>query len=112
VLTVPLTITRTVPSSKTVPITSGSASGLCTTGSSPYGPDASSGAPTSGPYKITGRVVRFIPFRHRRGEETTHIGQAMTEFTLGDRVGYGLSEYLIAMRPGPPACLTDHWQCY
>jgi hypothetical protein len=50
-------------------------------------------------YEITGRVVRFIPFRHRRGEETTHIGQAMTEFTWGDRVGYGLSEYLIAVRP-------------
>jgi hypothetical protein len=46
-------------------------------------------------YRVTGRVVRFIPFRHRRGEERTHIGQAMTEFTLAGTVGYGLSEYLV-----------------
>jgi hypothetical protein len=46
-------------------------------------------------YRVTGRVMRFIPFRHRRGEERTHIGQGMTEFTLAGTVGYGLSEYLI-----------------
>jgi hypothetical protein len=45
-------------------------------------------------YDVSGRVVRFIPFRHRRGEETTHIGQGMTEFTLAGVVAYGLSEYL------------------
>jgi hypothetical protein len=49
-------------------------------------------------YEVTGRVVRFIPFRHRRGEDVTHIGQGMTEFTLGHDVGYGLSEYLAGVQ--------------
>jgi hypothetical protein len=52
-------------------------------------------------YEIVGRVVRFIPFRHRRGEGSTHIGQGMTEFTLGDQVAYGLSEYLTMVAPTP-----------
>jgi hypothetical protein len=52
-------------------------------------------------YQIGGRVVRFIPFRHRRGEGSTHIGQGMTEFTLGDQVAYGLSEYLTVVGPPP-----------
>jgi hypothetical protein len=43
---------------------------------------------------VEGRVVRFIPFRHRRDGHVTHIGQGMTEFTSGKKSTYGLSEYM------------------
>jgi hypothetical protein len=43
---------------------------------------------------ITGEVTSFIPLRNRRGESVTHIGEGMTTWKLGDRVGYGLSEFL------------------
>ncbi|MFP6806813.1 MAG: hypothetical protein VB957_06480 [Pseudomonadales bacterium] len=44
---------------------------------------------------LEGRVMGFIPLRNRRSGAQTHVGEGMTEYTLdGDRVGYGLSEYL------------------
>ena len=43
---------------------------------------------------IRGDVTSFIPLRNRRGDAVTHIGEGMTEWRLGDRVGYGLSELL------------------
>ena len=44
---------------------------------------------------LDGRVMGFIPLRNRRSGSNTHIGEGMTEYTLdGERVGYGLSEYL------------------
>jgi hypothetical protein len=43
---------------------------------------------------ITGEVVSFIPLRNRRDGMVTHIGEGMTEWRCGDRVGYGLSEFL------------------
>lgn len=44
---------------------------------------------------VEGRVKGFIPLRNRRAGQNTHIGEGMTEYTLdGNRVGYGLSEYL------------------
>jgi hypothetical protein len=43
---------------------------------------------------ITGDVVGFIPLRNRRDGMVTHIGEGMTEWRCGDRVGYGLSEFL------------------
>jgi len=43
---------------------------------------------------IRGKVRSFIPLRNRRGDAVTHIGEGMTEWQLGDRVGYGLSELL------------------
>jgi hypothetical protein len=46
-------------------------------------------------HQVVGRVKGFIPLRNRRSEQITYIGEGMTEYTLdGDRVGYGLSEYL------------------
>jgi hypothetical protein len=46
-------------------------------------------------HKITGVIKGFIPLRNRRSESITYIGEGMTEYTLdGERVGYGLSEYL------------------
>lgn len=37
----------------------------------------------------------FIRVGNRRSEQVIYIGEGMTEYTLdGDRVGYGLSEYL------------------
>ncbi len=46
-------------------------------------------------HTVEGKVIGFIPLRNRRGERITQIGEGMTEYTLdGDRVGYGLSEYL------------------
>jgi hypothetical protein len=44
--------------------------------------------------RIDGRVHGFIPLRNRREGVTTQIGEGMTEWRLGDRVGYGLSEFL------------------
>lgn len=44
---------------------------------------------------LEGRVVGYIPLRNRRSGANTHVGEGMTEYTLdGERVGYGLSEYL------------------
>ena len=44
---------------------------------------------------IEGRVKGFMPLRNRRSEEITYIGEGMTEYVLdGDRVGFGLAEYL------------------
>ncbi|MEX0782568.1 MAG: hypothetical protein WD557_07960 [Dehalococcoidia bacterium] len=46
-------------------------------------------------HTIEGKVTGFIPLRNRRSGMFTHIGEGMTEYTLdGERVGYGLSEYL------------------
>ena len=36
----------------------------------------------------------FIPLRNRREDLVTHIGEGMTEWTWGERTGYGLSEFL------------------
>lgn len=45
-------------------------------------------------HEITGEVKGFIPLRNRREGLVTHIGEGMTEWTWGDRTGYGLSEFL------------------
>lgn len=46
-------------------------------------------------HTVEGVVKGFIPLRNRRAGMFTHIGEGMTEYTLdGERVGYGLSEYL------------------
>ena len=45
--------------------------------------------------RSTARCKGFIPLRNRRAGHDTHIGEGMTEYVLdGERVGYGLSEYL------------------
>jgi hypothetical protein len=44
--------------------------------------------------EIHGTVKGFIPLRNRREGLTTHIGEGMTEWKLGDRTGYGLAEFL------------------
>jgi len=43
---------------------------------------------------VSGEVKSFIPLRNRRSGMTTHVGEGMTEWRCGDRVGYGLSELL------------------
>jgi len=43
---------------------------------------------------IDGEVTGFIPLRNRREGRVTHIGEGMTRWRVGDRVGYGLSELL------------------
>ena len=43
---------------------------------------------------IEGEVTGFIPLRNRRDGRVTHIGEGMTRWRVGDRVGYGLSEFL------------------
>jgi hypothetical protein len=45
-------------------------------------------------HTITGKVTGFIPLRNRRENLETFIGEGMTEWRLGDQVGYGLSEFL------------------
>ena len=43
---------------------------------------------------IQGEVKSFIPLRNRREGLTTFIGEGMTEWRCGDRIGFGLSEFL------------------
>jgi RNase P/RNase MRP subunit p29 len=45
-------------------------------------------------HTITGKVTGFIPLRNRRENQETFIGEGMTEWRMGDQVGYGLSEFL------------------
>ena len=46
-------------------------------------------------HRVDGRVRSFIPLRNRRAGRNTHIGEGMTEYVLdGERIGFGLSEYL------------------
>jgi len=47
---------------------------------------------------ILGEVKGFIPLRNRRHGLVTHIGEGMTQWRCGDRLGYGLSEYLRTVR--------------
>jgi len=53
--------------------------------------------------EIEGRVKGFIPLRNRRAGRVTHIGEGMTEWRLGQRVGYGLSEFLRTRAEGAGA---------
>jgi hypothetical protein len=46
------------------------------------------------PLEITGKVLSMIPLRNRRAGTVTRIAEGMTEWRWGDKVGYGLSEYL------------------
>jgi len=46
------------------------------------------------PAIITGKVLSMIPLRNRRAGMVTRIAEGMTEWRWGDKVGYGLSEYL------------------
>ena len=48
--------------------------------------------------EIVGEVKSFIPLRNRRAGLTTHIGEGMTEWRCGDRVGFGLSEFLTQVK--------------
>ncbi|MEB2283318.1 MAG: hypothetical protein OZ922_01420 [Myxococcales bacterium] len=44
--------------------------------------------------EITGQVLSMIPLRNRRGGKVTRIAEGLTEWRWGDRIGYGLAEYL------------------
>ncbi len=46
------------------------------------------------PLVITGKVLSVAPCRNRRAGWVTRISEGMTEWRLGDRTGYGMSEYL------------------
>jgi hypothetical protein len=46
------------------------------------------------PFVITGKVISMIPLRNRRAGMVTRIAEGMTEWHWGDKVGYGLAEYL------------------
>ena len=48
----------------------------------------------SEPTVITGKVISMIPLRNRRNEMVTRIAEGMTEWRWGDKIGYGLAEYL------------------
>ena len=58
-------------------------------------------------YAVDGEVLSLIPLRNRRkspdgGLLVTRISEGMTEWRCGDRVGYGLSEYLDQIVDGRP----------
>jgi hypothetical protein len=44
--------------------------------------------------EFDGKVLGFVPLRNRRAGHVTHIGEGMTEWSCGERKGYGLSEFL------------------
>jgi hypothetical protein len=52
------------------------------------------------PYEVTGRVLSVAPCRNRRSGWVTRICEAMTEWKMGDRIGYGVSEYLTHLKTG------------
>jgi hypothetical protein len=63
-------------------------------------------------YEVEGKVLSLIPLRNRRqtpdGKElNTRITEGMTEYRCGDRVGYGLSEYLDQIVDGRPSGKQD-----
>jgi len=43
---------------------------------------------------LAGEVLERVPLRNRRKGQTTRICEGFTRYALGDRVGYGISEYL------------------
>jgi len=48
--------------------------------------------------EFQGDVQSYIPLRNRREGLLTHIGEGMTRWRCGERVGYGLSEFLRQVR--------------
>ena len=52
------------------------------------------------PLEVTGRVLSLVPCRNRRAGWVTRVSEGMTEWRLGDRVGYGMSEYLDHLEKG------------
>lgn len=53
-------------------------------------------------FDLLGNVRSYVPLRHRTpGRETVYLGQAMTEFRLGERKALGLSEYFDAASACP-----------
>lgn len=42
---------------------------------------------------LEGRVLSMVPLRHMGTETVTRVGEGLTEYRLGDVLGYGLSEY-------------------
>lgn len=58
-------------------------------------------------YHFEGKVLTMVPLRNRRKDEAgnemmTRITEGMTEYRCGDRVGYGLSEFLDQVVDGIP----------
>jgi hypothetical protein len=45
-------------------------------------------------------VLSMVPCRNRRAGWVTRVAEGMTEWRLGDRVGYGMSEYLDHLQKG------------
>ena len=61
--------------------------------------------PDSGPpLEVTGRVLSLVPCRNRRAGWVTRVSEGFTEWKLatpsGERVGYGMSEYLDHLERG------------
>jgi hypothetical protein len=52
------------------------------------------------PLEVTGRVLSLVPCRNRRAGWVTRISEGMPEWRIGDRVGYGMSEYLDHLQKG------------
>lgn len=52
------------------------------------------------PLDVTGQVLSIIPCRNRRAGWVTRVSEGYTEWRLGDRVGYGMSEYLDHLQKG------------
>jgi hypothetical protein len=46
------------------------------------------------PLIVTGKVISMIPLRNRRAGMVTRIAEGLTEWRWGEKVGYGLAEYL------------------
>jgi hypothetical protein len=43
---------------------------------------------------LSGEILERVPLRNRRRGQTTRICEGFTRYVLGDRTGYGISEYL------------------
>ena len=59
-------------------------------------------------WRIEGKVLNLIPLRNRREDMVTRISEGMTRWTMdGDRVGFGLSEYLDQIVEGRPVGIEE-----
>jgi hypothetical protein len=53
-------------------------------------------------WQVHGEVLNLIPLRNHRNGAMTRISEGLTRWTSGDRVGFGLSEYLDQIVDGLP----------
>jgi hypothetical protein len=58
-------------------------------------------------WQVHGEVLNLIPLRNRRNGVVTRISEGLTRWTVDDRVGFGLSEYLDQIADDQPVGIDE-----